>query len=375
MLGRRPDSGLGNIHSSAASPLRNIDWLLLAGQVLLTVAGFFVIYSSTYRLEGLDEYTFVTRQVMFGIVASVVMVLVMSLDYEWLKEHARVLCVLGIIGVMVQVAGGGIALSIGPAQLQPSEFVKATTILALAALLASDEVDEVTYPRFVGGLLIAGIPAALLLAIPDAGGASVLVVVGMAVLWVAGAKFRYIVMISLLGAATIGAILLSGLVRGYQLDRFEVFFGLADEDVAGSSFQVTNAIRAVGTGGLTGQGWLEGRLTNNRDIPVVWADFPFAAIGEQFGFVGAAVLFFLFALVLFRIWRIAHLSKDRFGTYVCAGVFGIIVWQMFQNVGMTIGIMPVTGLPMPFISYGGSGLITYFALFGVLQSIHMRRLR
>lgn len=375
MLGRKPDSGLGNIHTSAASPLRNIDWVLLAGQVLLTVAGFFVIYSSTYRLEGIDEFTFVTRQVVFGIVASVVMVLVMSLDYEWLKEHAWIIYMLGIVGVAVQVAGGGIALSFGPVQLQPSEFVKATTILALAAFLAADEVDEVTYPRFVGGLLIAGMPAGLLLVIPDAGGGSVLVAIGMAVLWVAGAKLRYIAMFSILGVATIGAIFASGLVRGYQLERFEVFFGLGDSDVGDSAFQVRNAIRAVGTGGVTGQGWLEGRLTNNRDIPVVWADFPFAAIGEQFGFVGGATLFFLFAVVLFRIWRIAHLSKDRFGTYVCAGVFAIIVWQVFQNIGMTVGIMPVTGLPMPFISYGGSGLITYFALLGLVQSIHMRRLR
>ena len=108
-------------------------------------------------------------------------------------------------------------------------------------------------------------------------------------------------------------------------------------------------------------------------FPVVWADFPFAAVGEQFGLVGGAVLLLLFGIVLMRIWRIAHLSRDLFGTYICAGVFTMLLWQVFQNVGMTIGIMPVTGLPMPFISYGGSSLVAYFCMFGLVQSVHMRR--
>jgi rod shape determining protein RodA len=108
---------------------------------------------------------------------------------------------------------------------------------------------------------------------------------------------------------------------------------------------------------------------------VIWADFPFAAIGEQFGLIGCASLLALFAVLLVRIWRIAHLSRDMFGTYVCAGVFTMLLWQVFQNVAMTIKIMPVTGLPMPFISYGGSSLITWFALLGLVQSVHMRRMR
>ncbi len=126
-----------------------------------------------------------------------------------------------------------------------------------------------------------------------------------------------------------------------------------------------NAVRAVGTGGLWGKGWLQGPLTNGRDIPVMWADFPFAAVGEQFGLVGCAAL-----LVAVRRSPSSGsggsptLSRDLLGTYLCAGVFTMMLWQMFQNVGMTLGIMPVTGLPMPFISYGGSSLITYFALFG-----------
>ena len=140
-------------------------------------------------------------------------------------------------------------------------------------------------------------------------------------------------------------------------------------------YQAENAMRAIGTGGVWGKGWLQGPLTNGRDIPVMWADFPFAAIGEQFGLVGSSLVLGLIAIALVRIWRIAHLSRDLLGTYLCAGVFTMVLWQTFQNVGMTLQIMPVTGLPLPFISYGGSGLIVYFALFGLVQSVHMRRMR
>ena len=121
--------------------------------------------------------------------------------------------------------------------------------------------------------------------------------------------------------------------------------------------------------------YLQGQLTNDGSVPVMWADFPFAAVGEQFGLVGCAVLLFLFMVMLARIWRIATLSKDLLGTYLCAGVFTMLLWQVFQNVGMTLGIMPVTGLPMPFISYGGSSLLSYFAMMGIVQSVHMRRMR
>jgi rod shape determining protein RodA len=177
----------------------------------------------------------------------------------------------------------------------------------------------------------------------------------------------------LLSIMTVAGAFVGGFVNEYQKERFRVFFGQdANED---SIYQVRNAVRALGTGGVWGKGWLDGQLTNDGSVPVMWADFPFAAVGEQFGLVGGAVLLLLFVVALARIWRIASLSRDLLGTYLCAGVFTMLLWQVFQNVGMTIGIMPVTGLPMPFISYGGSSLLTYFALFGIIQSVHMRRMR
>ncbi|MGI9030625.1 MAG: FtsW/RodA/SpoVE family cell cycle protein [Ilumatobacteraceae bacterium] len=381
MLQRKPDSGLGNIRASPASPRRNIDWTLLTAQGVLTVAGCFVVYSATRTRTG-DPYQFATRQVIFAIAAVLVMIVVMAIDYEWLKHQARrlyvvILLVLAVLAGINQLGSGDLVLAIelGPIQLQPAEFAKFVVLLAVSAYLSDERTETVSYPRFLGSLIIVGVPAGLIVLQPDLGTASVIVAMAMGVLLVAGAKARYIFVVSLLALATIGATLISGLVNRYQLDRVRVFFDESNPELADQIFQVNNALRAVGTGGLFGKGWLQGPLTNGRDIPVLWADFPFAAIGEQFGMFGCGVLLLLFAVVLVRIWRIAQLSRDLLGTYLCAGVFTMLLWQVFQNIGMTLKIMPVTGLPMPFISYGGSGLITWFALFGLVQSVHMRRMR
>jgi len=383
LLQRKPDSGLGNIRSSPSDPSRNIDYLLLLLQSALAVIGCFVIYSAS-RTKQDDPYAYVTRQVVFLIAAFVVMSLVMAVDYEWLKERARFFygCTIMLL-VLVIVAGtlsNGARLSfdVGPINLQPAEFAKVTVLLALAAYLAEERSDEVSYPRFLGGLIMVGVPCALVILQPDLGSASVLVAMAMGVLLVAGAKARYIALITLMAAATVVAAVISGIINDYQLDRISAFFDQdsADSDLRDVLYQPRNAVRAIATGGLTGKGWLDGPITNAKnDLPVQWADFPFSAVGEQFGLLGCGVLLGLFALLLLRIWRIAHLSKDMLGTYLCAGVFTMILWQLFQNVAMTVGVMPVTGLPMPFISYGGSGLVTFFALIGLVQNVHMRRYR
>jgi rod shape determining protein RodA len=381
-LSRKPDSGLGNIRSSPGAPSRNVDFVLLFTQGLLTVIGCAVVYSAS-RTRLADPYAFVTRQVVFAIVASVLMAFVMMVDYEWFKERAAFLYGLTIVLLVLLILMGfaqgldRISFDLGPINIQPAELAKFTTLLALASFLAEERSDEVSYPRFLGGLILVGIPAVLIIMQPDLGSASVIVTIAMGVLLVAGAKPRYIAMISFLSVMTVVAAFVSGFVNQYQTERLRVFLDqdTADPLLQDAVYQVRNAVRAVGTGGIWGKGWLEGPLTNGRDVPVMWADFPFAAVGEQFGLIGCAVLLSLFVLALMRIWRIATLSRDLLGTYLCAGVFTMLLWQVFQNVGMTLGIMPVTGLPMPFISYGGSSLITYFAMFGIVQSVHMRRMR
>lgn len=382
-LQRKPDSGLGNIRSSPSSPSRNIDWVLMFAQMALAVIGLFVIYSASHT-KFRDPFLYVTRQEVFLIGAIVAMVAVMSIDYEWLKDRARFLYGLTlmflVLVIMVGAVSGGARLSfdVGPLNLQPAEFAKFTVLLTLAVYLAEDRSEELPYHRFIVGLTIMGVPATLVIVQPDLGTASVLIAMGMGVLLVAGAKLRYIAMITVLSVATVAAAVVANIVNTYQLKRISAFFNQNsnDPELRDVIYQSRNAIRAIATGGITGKGWLQGPITNARnDIPVQWADFPFSAIGEQFGLVGCAVVLGLFALVLLRVWRIAHLSRDLLGTYICAGVFTMLLWQVFQNVAMTLGVMPVTGLPLPFISYGGSSLVTFFVLLGVVQNVHMRRYR
>jgi len=382
-LSRRPDSGLGNIRSSPGDPSRNIDWVLLGVQAILMVIGCFVVFSaSRTRIPG-DPYAFANRQVVFAIVGAVAMVVVMSIDYERLRERALGLysatIALLLLLILLGLARGQdrISFDFGPFNLQPAELAKFTTLLLLAAYLAEGRSDEVTYARFLGGLVLVGIPTVLIVAQPDLGSASVLVSLAMGTLLVAGARPKYIAAVSVLSLMTVVAAFVGQLVNRYQVQRLQVFLDqeTTDPTLQDAVYQVRNAIRAVGTGGVWGKGWLEGPLTNGRDIPVMWADFPFAAVAEQFGMAGCAVLLALFCVALVRIWRIASLSKDLLGTYIAAGVFTMLLWQVFQNVGMTLGITPVTGLPMPFIPYGGSSLIVYCALFGLVQSVHMRRMR
>ncbi len=379
-LSRKPDSGLGNIRASPADPTRNIDWVLLTVQIALTVIGCFIVFSASRTRVVDDPYAFVTRQVIFAIASVAIMAIVMAFDYEFWKDRARFLYGLTLVALiflfLLGIASGEnrISFDLGPFNFQPAELAKFTTLLMLASYLAEERSDEVSYARFLGGLIIVGAPAVLVIIQPDLGSASVIVSLAMGVLLVAGAKARYIGLITVMSIATVFAAFVGRLVNDYQAARIRA---LLNPSAAGldDTYQAENAMRAIGTGGVWGKGWLQGPLTNGKDIPVMWADFPFAAVGEQFGLVGCAVLLALFAVVLMRIWRIATLSRDLLGTYICAGVFTMLLWQSFQNIAMTLRIMPVTGLPLPFISYGGSGLIVYWAMFGLVQSVHMRRMR
>ena len=392
LLQRKPDSGLGNIRTSASAPTRHIDWVLMTAQCALAVIGLFVIYSASYT-KFANPYLFVTRQEIFLIGAMIAMAVVMSIDYEWFKHRAKffygLTIMLLVLVIMLGAVSEGARLSfdIGPLKLQPAELAKVTTLLALAAYLGDDErvgSDEggLPYARFVGGLIYIGIPTALIIIQPDLGSASVIIAMAMGVLLVAGARTKYIVLITVLAALTVTAAKVTGLINAYQWNRIVIFINTdkCNASSAGSAisdlcYQGSNAVKAIATGGITGKGWLQGPLTSSKDTPVQWADFPFSAIGEQFGLVGCAVIVGLFVIMLMRIWRIAHLSRDMFGTYLCAGAFTMLLWQLFQNVAMTIGVMPITGLPLPFISYGGSSLLAFFVLMGLVQNVYMRRYR
>ncbi|MFM9083192.1 MAG: FtsW/RodA/SpoVE family cell cycle protein [Actinomycetota bacterium] len=383
---RRPDSGLGNIKRGITAPTRSIDWVLMTAVGLLTTIGVFIVYSATRpRLisRGSDPFSFAQRQVAFIIVALVAMAVVMWLDYVQVHANANLLYagtlfLLVLVLVTGAVIGGArLSFDLGPISVQPSELSKVATLLLLAGYLARGDTEEVSYEMFIRSLFIVGVPVVLIAIEPDLGSASVVVAMAMGVLLVAGAKARYIILITTLSVSSVVAGVVSGVVRDYQLQRITGFLNQNSDSASLQQLitQVRFAKRAVATGGFFGKGYLEGPLTNGRFIPVQSTDFVFSAVGEQFGMVGCGIVLSLFAVVLWRIFRIARLAEDRLGTLVCTGVFTMILWQAFQNIGMTMGITPVSGVPLPFVSYGGSHTVAFAMMIGLVQSVHMRRFR
>ena len=386
MFTRRPNSGLGNIKRGFADPTRSIDWILMSAVAALTVIGSFIIYSATRpRLlnRGVDPFQFVQRQIVFVIIAILAMAVVMWMDYVQLRGSAELFYAITILLlVLVLVTGavkGGARLSfdIGPIAVQPSELAKVSTLLFLCGFLADDVVDSVPYERFIQSLFIVGVPFFLVAIEPDLGSASVLVAMVMGILLIVGAQIKYIALITSLAIFSVFAGVVSGFVRSYQLRRITGFLNQNSDSASLQNLitQVKFAKRAVATGGFFGKGYLQGPLTNGTFIPVQSTDFVFSAIGEQFGMVGCAIVLGLFATVLWRIMRIAIMADDRLGTLLCSGVFTMILWQAFQNIGMTMGITPVSGVPLPFVSYGGSHTVAFALMIGLVQSVHMRRFR
>ncbi len=383
---RRPNSGLGNIRRGFADPTRNIDWVLMGAVGALTIISSFIIYSATRpRLlnKGADPFQFVQRQIVFVIIAIIVMAVVMWMDYVQLRGSAELFyAVTMVLLILVMVTGavkGGAKLSfdVGPIALQPSELAKVATLLLLTGFLAEDDSKSVSWERFIQSLFIVGVPVVLVAIEPDLGSASVLVACAMGVLLVAGAQIRYISLITSLAIFSAAAGVISGVVKDYQLRRITGFLNQNSDSASLQQLttQVRFAKRAVATGGFFGKGYLRGPLTNGAFIPVQSTDFVFSAIGEQFGMIGAMLVLGLFVVVLWRVYRIARIAQDRLGYLICAGVFTMILWQTFQNIGMTMGITPVSGVPLPFVSYGGSHTVAFAIMIGLVQSVHMRRFR
>ncbi len=382
--------GMGNINRSPSEPWRNLDWVLLIPTYAIAGVGLLAIYSASapiqLRTPGGDPYLYTTRQVIFLIAGTAAMAVVMTVDYGWIKERASALYMGTILSlVAVQLVGTGPPGSganawfdLGPILVQPSEFAKVTVLVLIAGYLAEEREGELSYPRFINGLLLVGVPVGLILIQPDFGTASVLIALAMGVLLVAGASMRYVIFISILAIATVGGLIAAEFVKPYQVDRLTAFVKQEtnnDRKTEDLVLQVKYSKRAIATGGITGKGYLQGPLTNDGSIPVQYTDFIFSAIAEQFGLVGTVVLLMLYFFVLFRIWRVARLSRDDMGLYICAGAMTMIVWHVFENIGMTTGIMPVTGIPLPLVSYGGSSTVAFLMMIGLVQNVHMRRMR
>ena len=386
-FGQPTKSSTFGFSGSYADPIRNIDWILIAVVALQSIIGLFNVFSTTHlRLldQEFDPYFYTQRQAGYIIAAAAVAAIVMALGHEWFRTQVGVLYGgLMLLLVLVLVYGavrGGARLSFNVPvvsfSLQPAEFVKPIILILIASYFSEASDTKIDWHHFVMSLYIVGAPVALILLQPDLGSATVIVAGVVGILLVAGARRRYLLMITGLSIATMGTVMVNGFIGTYQLRRFVSWLNQDSRDKALESvvLQVRFAKRAVSTGGFFGKGYLQGPLTNGKYIPVQFTDFPFSAIAEQFGMLGGGVVIGLFAVMLWRVWRIAQMARDRFGLYMTCGIFTLMTFQVFQNIGMTLGLTPVSGLPLPFISYGGSHTLSMGIMVGLVQSVHMRRL-
>ena len=363
------------------SPLRHVDVGLVLVPLALSALGLVMIYSATaarLQAQGLDPSLFVNRQLISFAVGIAVMVAVMSFDYRQLRAWGPLLYV-GAIALLVWVLFDGTIINasrswivIGGFQFQPSELAKPALIITLAALFHERREEALGLRALVEALVLAGVPMLLILRQPDFGTFTVFAALTFGVLLMAGVRVRYLALLAGLAiAAVLGALQLD-VMQEYQEDRLATFID-PTADPGGAGFNVHQAMIAIGGGGFAGHGLMQGPQTSSAFVPENHTDFIFTVIGEELGFLGAAAVLLLFGVLLWRVLRVVALSRDTFGSLLAAGVAAVIAFHFFINVGMSVGLMPVTGLPLPFVSYGGTSIIASFFMIGLVQSVHMRR--
>jgi rod shape determining protein RodA len=367
------------------SPLRHLDLTLLVLPFVLSALGLLMIYSSTrekLEREGVSSTYFVERQALAIGVGIVAMVVMIAIDYRrlrdlWALVYLAVLPLL--VGVLVLGAsrkGAQAWFNVGPMQFQPSEIAKIAVIIAVAGYCHQHRGDLDAW-RLSVAVLIAGVPIALVLKQNDLGSAAVIGICAGAILLVAGIRARHAVVLALLAISCVSAVIVSGTLDNYKVDRITTFLDQSTDQKAAdqtqAQYNLEQAKSAIVTGGFSGSGLFNGTLTKNSYVPEQHTDFIFTVVGEEFGFIGGAAVILLYALLVWRLWRIALLSSDFFGTLITVGVLAMFAFQVFENIGMTLGIMPITGLPLPFMSYGGSAAIACFAAVGLALNVHMRR--
>jgi rod shape determining protein RodA len=367
-------------------PLAHLDVALLSTPIVLSGFGLLMIYdSSRNRLaqQGLSRLYYVERQGVAIALGLVAMAVVMAIDYRrirdtWVLVYVAVLPLLGGVLVVGRNHGGAQAwFQLGPMQFQPSEVAKIAVVVAIAGYCHLHRGDLDAW-RLAVVLSLAGVVMAIVYLQHDLGTMLVIMVCSISVLVVAGLKPVHLGVLLLLGATLVGAAVVSGRVDAYQVDRLRNFLDQSTEGTSASQqtqtqYSLQASKTAIASGGLTGAGIFEGLQTKNGFVPEQHTDFIFTAVGEELGFVGGAMLLALYALLAWRCWRIALLSSDFFGTLVAIGVLAMFAIQVFENIGMTMGIMPITGIPLPFMSYGGSSIIASFMAVGLVLNVHMRR--
>ncbi len=368
---------------SAYAPVRHLDPVLVLTALALTGIGLVAIYSAKHvalSSQDLPTTLYVTRQLIAMIIGIVAMVVAAVVDYRHIRTYAPVLYAIGLVLLVLtltplgtEINGSQRWLVLGGFQLQPSELVKLAVLVSIAAIL--HESQGKPHIGFITlSLAITLVPTGLVFLQPDLGTSVVFIWLTAVLFLIGGVQVRYLVGLLAAGVGAIVAAFQAGLIEAYQLSRLTAFVNAGDASAAQTAaFQTRQSLIAVGSGQFAGKGLLEGTQTSLSYVPENHTDFVFTVIAEELGFLGASLVLGLFLILVWRGLRIAILSKDLFGTLVASGVVAVLTLQVFVNVGMTVGIMPVTGLPLPFISYGGTSLIVWFAMVGLLLNVHMRR--
>jgi rod shape determining protein RodA len=355
-----------------------LDWVLIGSVLAIIFIGMLMIYSASRNLVAGDPTYYVKRQLLSLGLATIVAIGLIRLDYRKLRDYSLLtyVAVVGMLFLVISPFGSSVKghqawfqLPFG-FQLQPSELAKFGLIVALAGYVNErrDDIDPWRLAVIIG---LALIPIMLVQLQGDLGTNLVLIFAVIGLLAVAGFPGRYLVVLTLLGATLIFAVISLGLLQKYQVDRLTTVFNSGGQ--TGSAYNQNQSKVTIGSGGVSGRGLFKGPQTKLGFVPEQQTDFIFTAVGEELGFVGGATLLALFGIVMWRTWRTARLAADFYGTLVCTGVLAIFAFQVFENIGMTMGIMPVAGIPLPFMSYGGSSLLTSVACVALVSNVYARR--
>lgn len=380
-----PNGSLLSRVTRRESPLRRLDWLLVIAVLALSVISTLLVWSATRPelLEaGGDPQSYVKKHVLQVGIGLVLGGVVAALDYRVLRAYAPIVYILacaGLIAVLTPlgatVNGSHSWIIIGAGfQVQPSEFAKVGLVLIIAMVLGESRDDEAA-PRDMDVALtlgLAAVPMALIMLQPDLGTTLVFCAVILGMLLIGGVKRRWL--FGMILAAVVLALLVwkLGILHEYQIKRFTAFAD-PSADPRGAGYNARQALVAIGSGGLFGAGLLHGEQTNGHFVPEQQTDFIFTVAGEELGFVGSAVIIALLGVILWRGLRIARRCEDMYGRLVAVGVVCWLGFQAFINIGMCLGITPITGLPLPFVSYGGSSTFADLIAIGLLQGVHLRR--
>ena len=371
--------------SSRPSAFAGFDPILTIAVALLLLMGTLLVYAATrnwYAANGLDPEYYLKRHVINIAIGSLLAWGTTVVDYRLIRAYTPILWGLGVVGLTaVLIPGIGAEVNGAKAwiglpfgfQLQPAELAKISIIVGMSMILSerSHDSDAAQDKDVLQSLVVAAVPVLLILKQPDMGTIFIISISVVTIIAVSGAPMRWVVGLILLAVIGSFSAVKVGVINDYQVKRLQAFVD-PNADSQGSGYQLRQARITVGSGGFIGTGLFNGPQTNGRFVPEQQTDFIFTVAGEELGFLGCGFILILYLIVLMRGFGIARRSSDPYGKLVCTGVIAWFAFQAFENIGMTLGMMPMTGVPLPFVSYGGSSMFATMMGFGLLQNVHAR---